>query len=798
MDLDAWKATATQSVGKYAAAAVKSQFNRDPQLATIYAAHQALQAQAAQGALTAVQSGAVAKLASLNTANLTDPSNVGVVSDSLLSLDFGSVALLRLLLASDTKLIDSLDAHGFNPIHYCIVYNQLECVEFMLERGCDANLADKSTVGWTPLMWATHIDFVDAARALVQHGADAQCTTVSGKTCLDLVVPGSQVYEFFQLHGLLNRRTTPTTDFYKETHIAEMDDMDTQIRMATAGVSASDAGMYQEPVVDPNYSTNFDTSIGSALDLVRFDYERMLPDQFLAYTEADLAQLLDMIVGCYETHNHRPTVPAAIAYQMLRYARVRAPELLATLFDLFITKVRSSTGTKSGMFSVSTAHGDIVRLSYWLSAVDFLYFYMLKDGAMFAAHPQFLQELISTTQSLIAEIAFSICNRLDPLVDTCLLDYASLGLGVLYRGDWNLFRRKDTKTSYDVILDMLYPPPPKEQMKPSPIRVNQTLGALVYVLELHQVHEMLAQQTLSLVLYWLGATVFNRVIASKKLCSRAHAVQIRLNLSVVEDWVRAHDRVPHQQDAKYCDEFFDDLVKKQVKLNVLRMGEAKGVGSPTNLSFYYQSLYHIARSHFSPVVELLQWLQCMTRVSSAADLAQTLGSFDYLNAVQVARAVKNYHYEIDEPKFSRALKDQLRRTVADYGDNLPLHEGLNFVYSAKEMHLFLNPECVFACALPNTRELINAYGAGIGGVNEAQARAFEPVLPVDVIDTIDEIIQGNRNEDWDVSEEPEAPEPARMAVTKPVSAAQRDWEPEEEGEMFSPRKWNDEIEANPW
>lgn len=133
------------------------------------------------------------------------------------------------------------------------------------------------------------------------------------------------------------------------------------------------------------------------------------------------------------------------------------------------------------------------------------------------------------------------------MVDDCLLNYTSIpDIGTtLYKNDWNFFKKKShAKSTYEEILEMLYPPSVKEQLKPSPIRIIQTFGALLYVLDLHNTHPLITQQTLSIVFYWLGCTLFNRIVSQKKYMSRAKAIQLRLNISVVEDWARSNDREP--------------------------------------------------------------------------------------------------------------------------------------------------------------------------------------------------------------------------------------------------------------
>lgn len=56
--------------------------------------------------------------------------------------------------------------------------------------------------------------------------------------------------------------------------------------------------------------------------------------------------------------------------------------------------------------------------------------------------------------------------------------------------------------------------------------------------------------------------------------------------------------------------------------------------------------------HFAPLNQLLQWLQCLSSESSIDGLIGTIQSLRSLNPLQLRRAVRDYRYEVDEPKIS--------------------------------------------------------------------------------------------------------------------------------------------------
>lgn len=92
-----------------------------------------------------------------------------------------------------------------------------------------------------------------------------------------------------------------------------------------------------------------------------------------------------------------------------------------------------------------------------------------------------------------------------------------------------------------------------------------------------------------------------RSLQRKFLC-RSKAMQIRLNVSIVEDWLQ-QSRLPPK----------------------------------------------LATVHFAALHQLLQWLQCLSSEVSIDGLIGTVQTLRSLNPSQLARAAKDYRHEVDEP-----------------------------------------------------------------------------------------------------------------------------------------------------
>lgn len=758
---------------------------------------------------------------------------------------FESVARLH------PELINTLypsENSGISSLIYAICFDQYAIAESILtHHNGDPDLHDTLVNNYTPLMWAVYFNQLDMVKLLLNHQADPYISPKDDdKTAITLVTPGkTHIYEFFKNHNLLQNQqnsSLDSDDYYESGFQYQdnslVDDLSNQIKLQSIAATAG----YLEDEDHEQPSEDLDEEQRLANDplltsLKEFDYEKLSPDQYIKFTDSDIPSLLDYIFDLRTknlSYQHDTKVPAAILFQLLRYSylKVDSAELSEFLFDCFTARLRSVTNTKSGVFNMATADdnsnstgsGDIVLLSYWLSVIQFLHFYLTKSG-FYSKFPKFLQELINLVQSLIATLSFSINSRLNLLIDDCILDFTNLVdvSNVLYAKDWNFFKgkRKFHPSTYEDIFDMLYPPSQTELMKPSPIRYIQVLNALDYVLKLHQVNTLIKFQTFSEVFYYINSIIFNRIISQSKYCTRSKAIQIRLNISTLEDWLRSHNYKNYKPDK------IGQLSKMLgPEHNLIHLSnlleESNDIKNPHSLSFYYNSLYHIGKTQLQPTIELLQWLQCMSLLTDEESLIITINQFDYLNYYQLYKIMhKLYKYEVNEPKPPKALSNLVKNLQNQKGESQVSQRNLHYMtqsnFLLKEVYIYLNPNYVFAVALPNLNELINSYGSGIGGVKTLRAKKYQPSLPLSIIDDVDDILTQNKNDvndtfdydqdneaayDDDDEEEEESERSAKNVSVSQKSSSFKGDELFKEVQLpgsLAHKNWgDDDIESNPW
>lgn len=150
-----------------------------------------------------------------------------------------------------------------------------------------------------------------------------------------------------------------------------------------------------------------------------------------------------------------------------------------------------------------------------------------------------------------------------------------------------------------------------------PRSVTALLSSTLFILQTYSVHPSLIHYTLAQLLYFISAETFNQILTSKGLCSRSRAMQIRYNLAGIEEWVRAN------------------LLPK--------------------------SLFH----HIKTVVELLQFLQCMSQLQDLQAFEETVRQLSRLNPLQVRLAALMYRYEVIECKLPDVILQSIERAATD-------------------------------------------------------------------------------------------------------------------------------------
>jgi hypothetical protein len=155
--------------------------------------------------------------------------------------------------------------------------------------------------------------------------------------------------------------------------------------------------------------------------------------------------------------------------------------------------------------------------------------------------------------------------------------------------------------------------------RPSPRTVTSLLTSTLHVLQLYEINPAIIVQALSQIFFWVGCELFNRVLTRKRYLCRSRAMQIRLNISALEDWARS---------------------------NALPLS--------------------VVNAHLSPLSQLVSWLQCQSTLREFVDLIATMQGLRALNPLQLRRAVRDYRFEVGEPHMSAECTQYLAQLQKDW------------------------------------------------------------------------------------------------------------------------------------
>ena len=608
----------------------------------------------------------------------------------------------------------------------------------------------------------------DIAKMLLDHGASSTIKSSSGRTAFDFAAPNSEISDFLHQNGY-GIGDVGVDDFYdsgfsQDRFEQEMEESEMKRRMMMESsmnleVDLSSLGMDERPEVSRRTFIPLMMSLTqpkSPEDIDEqqdFVWDRCLNDQMFVFQENELAPILDIIITTM-TPQRSPSqkpVPANILFLAARYAHYHgSPELLASLLLSAMDKIN---------IKVERHQWDMTVLAFWISNATLLLHYLKKDAGLVGATTEFQVQLVELINEIFILIIRDAERRMDKVLKSAILDHETIPFDHLeFVGEWNIFRSKNKAQPEPVSYK---PPPPNKRVQLSPRNVTSLLSSTLFVLDLYDIHSVITSQILAQLFYWIGAELFNHILSNKMYLARTKAMQIRMNISVLEDWARTNNRSPEHYEN----------------------------GS---LSTSGENTIDAARKHLTPVIQLLQWLQCFSSLDYSTDsqdsLENTINQMTRLTPHQLLHSTGHYRYEKEErtlPKTARKRLvtlqtesqkrwEQMRRereeawkrqsqppppTPSQNGsqslDKIGGHalstsspDELNGGMQAEEEEppserLLMDPAHMLQFSLPTTVDMRLSYGAGYGGVNRERERRYIPTVPPEFLAKLD--LSGNAN-----------------------------------------------------
>jgi len=630
--------------------------------------------------------------------------------------------------------VNAPDEEGTAPLLYASCFGHAEVVRVLLKAG--ANVDQQDIQQWTPLIWATTNGHKDIAQLLLDNGASPEAKSTSGRTAFDFAAPDSDMSEYLQGNGYSIGNAGVADDFYQtglsqdrfEEELAE-NELKRRMMMESAmnlEVDLGNLGLDEQP----------ETPEEPEGEEQEFIWTRCLNDQMFVFQESELDRILDIVITNM-TPQRSPSqkpVPANVIFLAARYAHYHGnSDLLSTLLVTAIEKMNDV---------VEKMQYDMTILAFWMSNSTLLLHYLKKDTGLAESTVESQAQLAELINEIFVLIIRDAERRMDKVLDISMLDHETIpGLeDVAFQDEWK-FLRSRRKAEPEPAEKRFRPPSPRRRMKPSPRNITSLLSSTLFVLDLYDIHSVITTQILAQLIYWLGAELFNRIMSNRKYLARTKAMQVRMNVSVLEDWVLANSRQPEHYE--------------------------NGSTTMTGMATIDAARYHLA-----PVVQLLQFLQISTSVSDDLEaLKNTIAQLPRLSPQQILHVVRYYRAEVGEkalPKPAQRYLNDRQRQVAERlrvkrqavqtsrsagapsTPGRPSTESIvppspvvdqSVTNEAEEEevpeHLLLDPAFMLPFTLPTSTDMLISYGAGIGGLNRERARKYVPTVPPEFLAKLD-------------------------------------------------------------
>ncbi|KAF1963423.1 hypothetical protein CC80DRAFT_486817 [Byssothecium circinans] len=639
--------------------------------------------------------------------------------------------------------VDAVDAEGTPPLVYASCFGHEEVAEVLIKEGATVDAQDRNR--WTPLMWAMTNRHKNIVKFLLDHGASTDVKSSAGRTAFDFIEPNSEISDYLHESGYNIGNAGVTDDFYNsglssDRFEQEMQENDMKRRMMMESafnleVDIGNLGLDEQP-----------ESPEEAEEGQEFVWDRCLHDQMFVFQENELDRILDIIITNM-TPQRSPSqkpIPANILFLSARYAHYHSgTELLEMLLSAATDKINDV---------VEKHQWDMTVLAFWISNATLLLHYLKKDTGLAVATLQFQLQLADLINDIFILIIRDAERRMDKCLDQAMLDHEPMpGFeDVTFQHEWKIFKSKPKAKPVEPLEKRFRPPSPKQRMKPSPRNITSLLSSTLFVLDLYDIHSVIIAQLLSQLVYWLSAEIFNRIMSDRKYLARTKAMQIRMNVSTLEDWARTNNRQPEHYEN----------------------------GSMTSTG---ENTMEATQRHLEPLVQLLQWLQCFSSLGEDLEsLVGTLQQLPRLSHQQLLHAAKNYRPEVGEKGLSksarnyilhlqkaaaerraaRAKSPNMQKKGADSTPSTPVKPTSQPAPSPSPApsrasddeqdrddapdDLLLDPSHMLPFHLPTSTDMLITYGAGFGGVNKERERKYIPTVPPEFMSKLD-LSGGNKN-----------------------------------------------------
>ncbi|QSL65309.1 hypothetical protein MERGE_002619 [Pneumocystis wakefieldiae] len=660
---------------------------------------------------------------------LTEEEKKGILQSSFIrAASHGDVERIESMLKGESRKyidIDGCDETGGTAIIFAACFGHQGVVEALLEAGANINVRDKAK--WSPLMWAINNHHGGIVKLLLAHGASFNARRIVGNSVLDVssqidmidilqalhVEESLEDGESFEDHEWYRQGSSEQIEKEKMTEMPAMYDLEVDLSSIGLETSSKELDDAEELFSDEDFVWN-----------------KCLPEQMYVFSEDHIACILDLVITNFEPlrSTDQKVIPADVIFLSIRFAHYYGTkDMLNKLLCDTLDRIRILIHNKPD---------DMAILAFWISNCMLLLYYIKKDSGLLVTIIDFQLQLTELIHDIYLAFLQEAKFRIEKHLNISILDYETISTfdKVAFENKWYIFRRQKKKSSSCLS--------PEKHATPSPLLITILFSSIFFILEVYHVHFIIFKQVVNQIFYWFNAELFNRIITKKGYLSRSKAINIRLNISVIEDWARVNN---------------SQFQKMHIKS--LNSGHK---------SF---DIYNSFKSHIAPLVQLLQWLQCLTSLNSIENIETTVDALNLLTSTQLLYIAKNYKLDIDENKLEKEIiqylskkeeKDKdIEKESIQSSENYFMNDTFDNLKSSsfdkeklKRSNLLMNVDLILPFILPTGTDLLASYGSKIIKVDKKKKRCFIPVIPSDFMDLLKtKIVHDNEKEQKETNEE---------------------------------------------
>lgn len=247
-----------------------------------------------------------------------------------------------------------------------------------------------------------------------------------------------------------------------------------------------------------------------------------------------------------------------------------------------------------------------------------LLYYLKKDAGLMIATAEYqlrLSELISETYTYIVN---DIGKRITCILEQSMLEsdpFNGMMDQVSFVDDWQRFFRRSSTSMQRSNNNSQVSNSNESIIIFSPKSIIQLFSTTLTVFKSYQVHSTIIIQAIAQFLHFLSLELFNHILSKKIYLCRSKAIQIRMNLSFIEDWIR-NEKLPS-----------------------------------------------VLISYLDPSIQLVQFLQCLSQLDTLESFQSTVKLFNSINIIQLRRCVCNYRYETNEQRLPDEIIQFVQHSV---------------------------------------------------------------------------------------------------------------------------------------